>query len=159
MLRSSNKKMSAQAVDEADDEKRAAKGRQFEALKAELLSSHGSFLPLRLIVLEHAEKVAAKAASGEGSGAEEFAATVALADELIAMVDQSQLAAAFGTSIDKADKAATKARKEDDKTKATLIAALRLRAAAQCSLVELDGSSDEQLAVLELKARIRAVNS
>ena len=59
---------------------------------------------------------------------------VTIADEVVALVDQTALAAAFGVAVDKDDKAEAKARKAAEVKKKALVAALHTKALALADL-------------------------
>ena len=67
----------------------------------------------------------------------------ALANEVVALIAQPALAAAYGTAIDKDDKAQAKQRKKDDAQKKALVAALHTKAVALADVhaLALEGSA------------------
>ena len=66
---------------------------------------------------------------------------VGVAAQLVALIDQAALAAAFGVSIDKDDKTAQKQRKKDEAKKKALVTALQAKALALADLHTLDADA------------------
>ena len=73
--------------------------------------------------------------------ADALRALVGVAAQLVALVDQPVLAAAYGVSIDKDDKAAQKQRKKDDTRKKALVGALQAKALALADLHAIDADA------------------
>ena len=85
-------------------------------------------LPLLQAHLAHEESLAAR------DDAAALRRIVGAADDVCAAVDATALAAAFGTSLDKEDKAAARRREADDARKKALVGALAVRATALADL-------------------------
>jgi len=72
------------------------------------------------------------------SDAPSLEALVRLADQVVALVDRVELAAAFGVIIDKDDTAQAKQHKQDEAKKKSLVSALHIKALALADLHAVD---------------------
>lgn len=70
-----------------------------------------------------------------------LSALVAVSEEVIALIDSTALAAEYGVSLDKDDRALAKQRKKADAQKGALVAALHAKALARADLLNLPPSS------------------
>ena len=86
--------------------------------------------------------------------ADELRELASLSDVVVALIDRTALAAAFGVTLDKDDKEAQKLRKKDDAKKKALVSALHTKALALADLHAVDAAAlplstlDEAVAAL-----------
>lgn len=110
----------------------------FDRLTAEILKDYSSYMPVLREELKRAD----------GKEREKDLPTViAVADRIIAQIDQDQLAAHYGVKLDPDDKAAAKVRKEMDKQKEALVDALFRKARALFDLAMNANPEARQAAV------------
>ena len=112
-------------------------------------------LPLLQAHLAHVEALAAR------DDAAALRRLVAVADEVAAAIDATALAAAFGTTLDKEDKAAARRREADDTRKKALVGALAARATALADLHALaapNASTGGATSLAELDAALAALH-
>ena len=106
-------------------------------------------LPLLQAHLAHAEALAGR------DDAAALERVVGAADAVVAAIDATALAAAYGVTLDKEDKAAAKRREADDARKKALVGALQQKASA---LLDAHAAAPSEARLAALDAAVAALH-